>query len=165
MTTGKARGRRVMLAMASVGTLVFGLASPALADQPSVATGTFTLVNLASRTTTLEKTVDGNSFSAVSNETPSYSGGLTGVAVDNYELIVHPDGSLNGQGTETCETCTIGGRTGSYTAVFAFQGTAAGVVGRLTFQSATGGLVGLHGGGTFQGTSSGTYAFDFLFSP
>ena len=164
--TAKSKFSRSMLATAMVSALLLGPASPALADQPTTAAGTFTLVDLASRTVTLERTADGNQFFAVRHETPAYSGGLVGIAIDNYELIVHADGSVNGQGTETCSTCTIGGRTGDYTATFTFQGTTAQIAGHITFQSGAGGLAGLHGGGgTFQGSTSGTYAYQFQFAP
>lgn len=138
---------------------------PPAAEPPSTASGTFTLVNLTSRIITLERTADGNQILSVRHETPLYAGGLSGTAIDDYTLIVHPDGSVNGKGIETCSACTIGGRTGGYSATFALQGTVTQVSGRLTFQTGTGELAGLHGGGGFEGGATGTYTYEFLFSP
>ena len=96
----------------------------------------------------------------------SYTGGLTGIADANDIVVVHSDGSVTGYGTETCHSCTIGGRTGSFTAVFAFHGSSAGITGREIFLSASGGLAGLHGGGPFQGGPAGnTYSYDYRFTP
>jgi hypothetical protein len=157
---------RALVSLAICLTAALGLPGPASAEHPSTASGTFVLVDLASRSITLERTADGNQILSVQHETPLYSGGLSGVAVDNYTLIVHADGSVVGHGTETCSACTIGGRSGAYTAIFTLQGTTAHVSGHLTFQSGSGGLVGLHGGGgTFEGGASGTYSYEFLFAP
>jgi hypothetical protein len=161
MQTFTTRGARLLLPVALVGALAVGLSSPVRAEQPTAASGTYMLT---SRTLTPLRTADGNSFTAVV-ETPAYAGDITGTATDTYTLITHADGSFNAQGTETCVSCSIGGRTGDFTANFAFKGTAAGGSGRLTFTGGTGGLTGLHGGGTFQGTSVGTYAYDYHFAP
>jgi hypothetical protein len=156
---------RTLVTLATIGIAVFALANPVGAEPPTTALGTFSLVDLANRIITLERTADGNQIMSVRHETPLYSGGLNGIAVDDYALIVRADGSVTGQGTETCSACTIGGRTGDYTATFALRGTTAHVSGRLTFQSGSGGLAGLHGGGTFEGGVTGSYAYDFLFAP
>jgi hypothetical protein len=145
--------------------LSLALTGPARADQPT-ASGDWHLV---SHTQTLLRTADGNSFFAVV-ESPLYSGGLSGTAVDTYTLIVHRDGSLNAQGTETCTGCTIGGRTGDYTATFSFSASGTRQESRVTFQGGSGGLAGLHGGGSFQVTHltptvGGTYAYDYHFAP
>jgi hypothetical protein len=80
--------------------------------------------------------------------------------------VVHADGSVSGFGSETCHSCTIGGRTGSFTAVFASRSSGAGISGRETFVRGTGGLAGLHGGGTFEGTPAGnTYSYAYRFGP
>jgi hypothetical protein len=96
----------------------------------------------------------------------SYTGGLTCIADANDLLIVHSDGSVSGYGTETCRSCTIGGRTGSFTAVFAFHSTPTGIEGNEIFVSGSGGLAGLRGGGPFQGGPGGnTYSYDYRFTP
>src|SRR5581483_7768333 len=128
--------------------------SPHLAGQAHgadpVATGTWTLV---SQTKTLIGTAGGNQFFSVV-ESPAYVGGLTGTAVDRYLLVVHADGSLHGQGIETCDNCTIGGRTGDYIATFTFAASGTQQHSRLVFQGGTGGLTGLHGEGTFEVTQT-----------
>ena len=153
-----------VLRVALLSVIALGFATPAFAQTPDTATGTFMLVDLANRTITLNRTADGNQFLSVRRETPLYSGGLSGVAVDDYALIIHPDGSINGHGIEPCSPCTIGGRTGSYTATFSLTGTTAHASGRLTFQTASGELAGLHGGGTFEGGASGSYEYKFNFT-
>ena len=156
-------GVRLLVLAGLMLVLGLGATGQARADQP-VATGTFHLI---SRTLTLIKTADGNSFYSV-EEFPAYAGGLVGTADDRYTLIKHADGSFNAQGAETCTGCTIGGRTGDYTAVFAFSKKTSGEQeSRLTFTSGSGGLAGLHGGGTFHATGPGVgvYAYAYNFAP
>lgn len=93
-----------------------------------------------------------------------YSGGLRGTVSAGNVIVVHADGSVSGFGGETCHSCTIGGRTGSFTAVFAFHSTDTGIAGREVFVRGSGGLAGLHGGGTFEGTPAGnTYSYAYRF--
>jgi hypothetical protein len=97
-----------------------------------------------------------------------YEGDITGAALDVDDFVVHADGSFQGHGTETCSTCTIGGRTGSYVATFTFQGIGDKYTGSLWYRSSAGGLTGLHGGGFFTGTESGTggtYSYHYSFAP
>ena len=138
------------------------VAMPAAAHDGGTATGAFTFL---SDTQTPIRQVDGNLF-IHEVASISYTGGLTGIADANDIVVVHSDGSVNGYGTETCHSCTIGGRTGSFTAVFAFHGSPAGITGTEIFLSASGGLAGLHGGGPFQGGPAGnTYSYDYRFTP
>ena len=138
------------------------VAMPAAAHDGGTATGAFTFL---SDTQTPIRQVDGNLF-IHEVASISYTGGLTGIADANDIVVVHSDGSVNGYGTETCHSCTIGGRTGSFTAVFAFHGSSAGITGTEIFLSASGGLAGLHGGGPFQGGPAGnTYSYDYRFTP
>jgi hypothetical protein len=96
--------------------------------------------------------------------TIAYSGDLTGVVVATDKVVVRPDGSLSGRGSETCSACTIAGRTGGFTAVFEFSGNADHVTGRERLVSATGELAGLRVDGTFEaGPGGNTYAFDVHF--
>lgn len=165
MTSQTPRRLLLLVGLALAAALGFGAAGAARADQPT-ATGTW---NLLYRTRTLTGTAGGNQFFDVV-ESPAYVGGLTGVAVDTYALTVHSDGSVNGQGTEVCTGCTIGGRTGDYTATFSFSAHGSRLVSQLTFQGGSGGLAGLHGGGSFVVTHTtpvvgGTYAYDYHFAP
>jgi hypothetical protein len=135
--------------------LVGALASPAWADAPTRASGTFT-----AHSDVLQpfRTADGNTaYHAV--DTVTFSGAISGTATDTYTLTVHRTGLITGQGTETCAACTVGGRTGGYTAVFSFSGTLAQFAGHLTVVEATGGLTGLRGEGTFQGDATGPGTF------
>jgi hypothetical protein len=138
------------------------VAMPAAAHDGGTAAGALTFL---SDTQTPVRQVDGNLF-IHEVASISYTGGLTGIADANDIVVVHSDGSITGYGTETCHSCTIGGRTGSFTAVFAFHGSSAGITGREIFLSASGGLAGLHGGGPFQGGPAGnTYSYDYRFTP
>jgi hypothetical protein len=147
--------------------LVLGLPlhQPAMADQPT-ASGTW---QVTSTTLTLLQTADGNRFYAVV-QSGFYSGGLSGTVADAYTLEVHSDGSTNAQGTETCTSCTIGGRTGGYTATVSAAVSGSHENNRLTFQTGSGGLAGLRGEGSIVVTQrtptlSGTYAYDYHFAP
>jgi hypothetical protein len=98
----------------------------------------------------------------------TYSGGVSGGAHDDDVFVFHADGTYEGQGQETCASCTIGGKTGSFLAVFNFKGSGDSFTGNLWFVSSGGGLSGLHGGGTFAGTlsgSGGTYSYQYKFAP
>ncbi len=164
--TSRTATRRLLIGSLLLALLMsLPIASRARAAQP-VATGTW---NLISHTQTPTGTAGGNQFFSVV-ESPAYVGGLTGIAVDTYTLVVHADGSLNAHGTETCTGCTIDGRTGDYTATFSFSAAGSRQESRLTFQSGSGGLAGLHGGGSFVVThttpaTGGTYAYSFHFAP
>jgi hypothetical protein len=125
----------------------------------AVASGSFTYVLTSS---THIGTAGGDSFDLqVSSIT--WVGGVTGVASDTETVVTRADGSMNGDGTEVCGSCTIGDRTGSYIAAYSYAVSVAGVVaGHLTFTSGSGGLAGLHGEGTFTG---GTYSYNYRFTP
>jgi hypothetical protein len=99
----------------------------------------------------------------------AYTGGLVGAATDTYtSRVVFGNDSGGAHGTEVCDSCTIGGRTGSYTAVFNFTEPPGfgPFTGTETFTSGAGGLAGLHGGGSFQGTGTvNTYSYSYHFDP
>ena len=138
------------------------VAIPAAAHDRGTATGAFTFL---SDTKTPIGEAGGNVF-IHEVASISYTGGLVGIADADNIVIVHSDGSVTGYGAETCHSCTIGGRTGSFTAVFAFHGSSTGITGREIFLSTSGGLAGLHGGGPFQGGPAGnTYSYDYRFTP
>jgi hypothetical protein len=143
--------------------LGLGAAANAQAADP-VATGTWMLVN---HTQTPIGSAGGNQYFYVV-ESPAYVGGLTGTAVDRYLLVVHSDGSFNAEGVETCDYCTIGGRSGDYVATFTFSASGTQQHSRLVFQGGTGGLTGLRGVGSFEVTQTtpvtgGTYAYGYHF--
>ncbi len=94
----------------------------------------------------------------------TFYGGITGKFVDQFYTRVRPDGSFTGYGTEVCTDCSIGGKTGTFYARFTFAGNSAGFSGKQFFTKGTGGLKGLHGGGTFQtGAVGNDYVFSFSF--
>jgi hypothetical protein len=153
---------RMLLSSIAIVAASAALAGPAAASIGGTAAGSFTFVHDA---VTPVGEAGGNVFL---NEvaTISYTGGLTGIANATDTIVVHADGSINGHGTETCGSCTIAGRIGSFTAVFTFHGSGGQISGRETFISSTGGLAGLHGGGQFQGSPpSLTYSYDYGFTP
>ena len=154
--------RRMLSGMAMASAFSAAMAVPAAAHREATATGAFTFL---SDTRTPIRQVDGNLF-IHEVASISYTGGLTGIADADDVVVVHSDGSVTGYGTETCHSCTIGGRTGSFTAVFAFHGSSSQITGREIFVGASGGLAGLHGGGPFQGGPAGnTYSYGYRFTP
>jgi hypothetical protein len=162
MRLPKTAARRMLLGTAMALSASAVLAMPAAAHAGGTATGAFTFL---SDTKTPITQAGGNLF-IHEVASISYTGGLAGIAQANDIVVVHSDGSITGYGTETCDSCTIGGRTGSFTAVFAFHGSDAGITGREIFVNGSGGLAGLHGGGPFQGGPAGnTYSYDYRFPP
>ena len=154
-------GRRILSGVAMAVTVSAALAIPAAADTRGTATGALTFL---SDTKTPIGQAGGNVF-IHEVASISYTGDLTGIADADNIVIVHSDGSVTGYGIETCHSCTIGGRTGALTALFAFHGSSTGITGREIFISASGGLAGLHGGGPFQGGPAGnTYSYDYRFT-
>jgi uncharacterized protein DUF3224 len=149
-------GTAMVLAVSAV------LAVPAAAQSRGTATGAFTFLGDTRRP--IAQTDGSRFFHEVA--TISYTGGLTGIVRATDLLFIHKDGSVSGDGIETCEACTIGGRTGSFSAVFTFHGTATGIIGTEEFVSAGGGLTGLHGGGAFDaGPPGNAYSYDYRFAP
>jgi hypothetical protein len=143
-------------------TVSAALAIPAAARPRATATGAFTFL---SDTQTPITQADGNRF-IHEVASISYTGGLTGIVHATDLLVIHSDGSVSGYGIETCHSCTIGGRTGSFTAVFTLHGSPAGITGREKFVNATGGLAGLRGGGPFDaGPTGNTYSYRYRFAP
>src|SRR5579863_9902828 len=144
-----------LVASAAVMIAVFaGFVAPVAASSHSVAAGSFSFVLLSNTV----RTAGPNLIITERAEAIYYSGPLIGTAIDNDTYIVRADGSLTGAGTEDCAVCTLGGQTGSYSAVFTFTENG----GRLQFISGTGGLAGLHGGGTF---TLDTYSYPYWFGP
>jgi hypothetical protein len=137
--------------------LLVGLAGPAHASSGH-ASGTFAFVsdNFEFRG------VIGQNLVFAEVAVISYDGDLTGVATDTDTFILHPDGSFDAHGTETCAVCTLAGRHGSYTSTYVFSGAGAAYHGALVVTGGSGGLAGLHGGGPFQGDENGnTYSYTY----
>jgi hypothetical protein len=155
--------RKLVSSVTVVAALLMGFAPRAgAATLSGTATGTFT--NL-SDTQTTTGSAGGDTY--IDEVLPlTYHGGLSGIAIDTDTFVVHHDGSYVGIGTEVCASCSIGGRTGTLIASFLFAGSGSTYAGTLLFTRATGGLAGLHGGGTFKGTAtSQTYAYTYRFAP
>ena len=79
---------------------------------------------------------------------------MSGTVNDVWTAVLHKDGSFETKGTETCSVCTIGSRTGSFSAQWVFTGAylpdgTGPYTGTLVFKSGTSGLAGLHGSGRF----------------
>jgi hypothetical protein len=107
-----------------------------------------------------------------STGTTVYAGDLVGaVTGTTTSTIAFAPLRQAGQGTQVCNSgCTLGGRTGGFTAVVRFTAVGFSFTGTLTFISGTGGLAGLHGTGSFQGTGGpppdfGTYSISYQFGP
>jgi hypothetical protein len=157
------------LSTAALLVAAVALAAPASAGPPATASGSFLEITGAS---TVTKAADGNLFLSGS-DTGVYSGGLSGTVSDVWTAVLHKDGAFETRGTETCSVCTIGSRTGSYSAQWVFTGAylpdgTGPFRGTLVFSSGTGGLAGLHGSGKFAGDAvagTETYSFNYLFAP
>ena len=94
-----------------------------------------------------------------------WMGGIRGIAVESGTYTVHSPKLAIGRAMETCPSCTIGGRTGSFRAALTFRSNATLTqiyTGHFTFTGAAGGLAGLHGTGTFD--AKGLY-FSYHFGP
>jgi hypothetical protein len=149
------------LLVALVGAMC-SMVAPAAASQWQTATGTYSILT---ETSTPVTTIDGYAISR-GDATLSYGGGLTGSATFTDTSVQSPGLSFWAIGTEVCSSCTLGGRTGGFTAVWSYSGAftnpnppvSFSYSGHLTVISATGGLAGLRLYGTLSGTQS-SYAY------
>jgi hypothetical protein len=138
------------------------LTQPALATTPSEGSGTFTF---AATPTSPPRTAGGNTFLTLTG-TEAISGAITGAATVDFTQVIHSSGESNSNGLITC-ACVVGGRSGM--AVFRFEGSGAfraadPFAGQFVVLSASGGLSGLHGEGTFSAIGGGgTYTFRWHF--
>jgi hypothetical protein len=154
---------RCRVAIVAVGglalSLVLSSSKVQSASPPATATGTYT----GEFTDTLIREAGGNLFFSEVG-LGAYDGDISGPFTDTDIYIVHSDGSYNAYGTEVGEGCTIGGRTGNFTARWAMTGTLTPFTasGHLTFTGGTGGLAGLHGEGDF---SEDSYSYNYHFEP
>src|SRR5262249_26398884 len=140
-------------------------ASAAGATPPTPASGNETFTSL---TTTLLRSADGNSFFA-NSATGTITGTITGTWTAEFATMVRPSGEfVASQGTFVC-TCSIAGRSGTFTTRFEGKG-AFGPVPTLSVHfetiAATGGLEGLHlNGSGEQVGATVTYSATFHFDP
>jgi hypothetical protein len=151
--------RRLLLIPLLVFALSVALATPARAAPPTVGSGTLTTL---SSTTTSTLSRGGNTFSS-----GSFVQGETGIETAlcsaTFTQVIHPDGTGNFKGSETC-TGTIAGHPGTWLWSFVGAIAADGSVQGQEVVSGTGSLENLRGHGTFGGNVSsviGTYT-DFL---
>ena len=153
-------------------TLTLGLSilsltqGSALAAQPPVyrtATGDFNSV-ISDHYTDLGYI--GNVFVQREDLVFNYSGDITGTATDVNFLFEYPDGSFDSFATEVTTGCTIGGRTGTFTAQYVIHGNSfTDYTGYLVFTGGTGGLSKLRGYGTFGYNGVTTfYTYHYYFA-
>jgi hypothetical protein len=152
--------RRIILAVAAVATTALAVSQPLSASPPNQAQGT--------EVTTVATTVDSRSVGGnlieerVANRV--LSGTFAGTLDSRFTRVTFEDGDRFSQGFETCDPCTVDGRTG--TVVFRFEAHTSdktnGTVALLTIVDATGGLEGLHG---FLRVVNGVYTGSYHFDP
>jgi len=143
--------RKTLLGAAmAVAALLVG--SPASGSTPVAFKGTFQNISVV---TTDFRQADGNTFISQTVQVV-YAGDLSGQVVEQIDLVIHPNGSLNFKGVDVC-ACTLAGRSGTVVSPFSGTGDASGAAsGRFTLKGATGGLANLHGVGTFQSSTGGS---------
>ena len=115
-------------------------------------------------TRTVIRTAHGNTTYAFM-DTFVWMGGISGTTVEKGTYTVHRNGLATGRAVETCSSCTIGGRTGSFRAFLTFTSNATLTKIYKSYFAFTGagrGLAGLHGEGTFD--AAGLY-FSYRFQP
>jgi hypothetical protein len=153
-----------LIALTSALLLSLGIAHPAGATTPTAGTGTLT-VNLATFQVTSSRLAAGNSIITYT-DAGLFTGAIAGTYTEVGTIITHADGSQNLKGSDSC-TCTVDGRTGSYEDSFWATGVAATTFAEgSVVVSGSGGLAGLHGEGTFQGTLAlTTYSVGLHFDP
>jgi hypothetical protein len=144
------------------GSLAFATAAGATPPAPASGSETFT-----SLTSTLLRVADGTSFFA-NSATGTITGTISGTWTAEFRTAVRPSGEfVASQGTFVC-TCSIAGRSGTFTTRFEGKGAVAPIPTlsvRFETIAATGGLDGLHLNGTGEQigatvTYSATYHFD-----
>jgi len=156
--------RTRLVALTAALLLSLGVAYPAGATTPVVGTGTIT-VTPGSFQVTSSRQADGNSIITYT-DAGFFTGAISGAYTETGTVITHADGSQNLRGSDSC-TCTVEGRTGPYADSFWATGVASTGVAEGSFVvSGSGGLAGLHGEGTFQGTFAlTTYSIRLHFDP
>jgi len=142
------RGLRtfVGLAVATSGVLVLALPVAASAE-PMPASGSLVIT---SAVFTSSRTADGNRI-VTASLTGNIAGTFSGTFTEQLSEVIHAAGDANLQGTAVCTCAVTGVGAGSATIGFNATGEPSGALsGRFEFLSATGGLSGLVGQGTFS---------------
>lgn len=127
--------------LVAIGLVAIVLAVTAAATPPSTVSGTGTVT---STTATPVRVADGNTFLA-GHDTGAIAGSFTGTWESVYTIIAHSSGLVHVvHGTFTC-TCSVAGRSGSFTIRFEGPVSSSGVL-ELHGPTigSTGGLEGLH---------------------
>jgi hypothetical protein len=142
------RGLRTLVAFAVASSGVLVLALPVAASaEPMPASGSLVITSVAF---TSSRSADGNTIITASL-TGKISGTLSGTFTEQVRQVIHPTGDANFQGTAVCTCAVTGVGAGSATIGFNATGEPSGALsGRFEFLSATGGLSGLVGQGTFS---------------
>jgi hypothetical protein len=155
--------RRIAVVVLLTPLLMIAVPSAAHAAPPVSASGSVTQTSFAVTDT---RTVDGVTFFSF-RETDSLTGTFLGDSALSGECIQRSTGPILCQAHETF-TGTILGRSGTvdFLDLISIDQSTGAVQGRFTILGGTGGLVGIHGGGTFaaQGTT-GTYSGRIVFAP
>ena len=150
--------RKIIVALVAVATTALAVSQPLSASAPDQAQGTEVTT---SATTTESRWVDGNLIEE-RVATRVLSGTFAGKLDSRFTRITFKDGDRFSQGFETCDPCTVDGRTG--TVVFRFEAHTTdrnGTVALLTIVDATGELEGLHGFlRVVNGVYTGSYHFE-----
>ncbi|MBV9278941.1 MAG: hypothetical protein JOZ41_02570 [Chloroflexi bacterium] len=156
--------RLPLIAPAAALLLSLGIAHPAGATTAVVGTGTITVTPGSFQVTSFRQ-ADGNTFITYT-DAGTFTGAISGAYAETGNVITHADGSQNIRGSDSC-TCTVGGRTGAYADDFWATGVAStGIAEGSVVVKGSGGLAGLHGEGTFQGTFAlTTYSVRLHFDP
>ena len=136
----------VGFAVATIGVLVLTLPAAASAE-PTPASGSLVIT---SAVFTSSRTADGNTI-VTASLTGNIAGTLSGTFTEQLSEVIHATGDANLQGTAVCTCAVTGVGAGSATIGFNATGEPSGALsGRFEFLSATGGLSGLVGQGTFS---------------
>ncbi|HXO58472.1 MAG TPA: DUF3224 domain-containing protein [Candidatus Acidoferrum sp.] len=160
-------GRKAAAFLAAAGIAVL-LAQPVWATAPAVGGGTFAATAFVGAPSI--RLADGNTF-VTETITGVIAGTIVGTIRDVGTIILHPDGTLNVSGVETC-VCTVAGRSGTFVDRFEASGVGLSATGPFTVISSTGALSNLHLTGMFTlvlnpatGLAAGPYSIDYHFDP
>jgi hypothetical protein len=145
--------RKLLLIPVLVVTLFVGFSTPARATPPTEGSGTF-VETITSITAT--KDADGNTFYSLTAAV-TITGILALSCTEVSTEVIHPDGTANFKGSETC-TGKVAGQPGTFSDSFVGTSAANGsFVFSLVF-SGTGTSAGVHGTSAGQGSLTSTGA-------
>jgi hypothetical protein len=152
--------RTITVASVAVASVALIAAQPLSASPPKPAQGT-EVTTFAM--TTESRWADGNLIEE-RIATRRLTGSFTGTLASQLTRITYKDGDRISHGFETCDPCTVEGRTG--TIVFSLEAKTTDrtvvTVAHLNIVDATGGLEGLHG---MLEVTGNLYTGDYHFDP